>query len=162
MAVVKGTVLYSHLTQPSKEENGFKAKYSIDLIVDNETKKELIAAGASPKVNKKTGQEYFNFWSNGKNKQGDFNPPIKIVDAKKQTTNAEPGSGSVVKVQYSVVEWTFANKKGIMLALGAVQIISLQERGIGEFDEEDGYVAGGSSNSAPAVDASDFDDDIPF
>ena len=159
MAIAKGKVLYSHLLEPSKEENGFKAKYSVDLVVDEATKKELLAAGGQPKVNKKTGQEYFNFWSNGKNKNGQLYPPIKIVDAKKQSISVEPGSGSVVKVQYNPVEWTFAGKKGIMLALGAVQVITLQERGVGEFEEEDGYVAGGGS---PALDASDFDDDIPF
>lgn len=160
MSIAKGKVLYSHLQEPSKEENGFKAKYSIDLIVDEATRKELIAAGSQPKVNKKTGQEYFNFWSNGKNKNGQFNPPIKVVDAKKQPIAAEPGSGSTVKVQYSAVEWTFAGKKGLMLALGAVQVLDLQERGVGEFDEEEGYSV---SSAGKQQAASEFDDDdIPF
>jgi hypothetical protein len=162
MAVVKGTVLYSHLQEASKEENGFKSKYSIDLVVDAATKAKLLEEGGSLKINKKTGQEYFNFWSNGKNKEGKINPPIKVVDAKKQSISAEPGQGSVVKVQYSVVEWNFAGKKGTMLALGAVQVLNLQERGVGEFDEEEGYTASGSSSNS-SVDASDFDDDdIPF
>lgn len=161
MAVVKGKVLYSHLQEPSKEENGFKAKYSVDLIVDSATKDRLLKEGGTLKVNKKTGQEYFNFWSNAKNKEGRLNPPIKVVDAKKHSISAEPGSGSIINVQYNPVEWNFAGKKGIMLALGAVQVIDLQERGVGEFDEVDGYTVS-SSAASEFDDLDDFNSDVPF
>lgn len=152
MSVVKGKCKWSKLLTPSKEEGPFKSKYSIDLFVDAETREKLVSEGLEPKVTKDTKEEFFQFWTHGKKKDGTANPPIRVIDPLKNKLDEEPGNGSLVKVQYQPIEWEFLKKKGIMGALQGVQVLKLISRNKDEFEEED----------VPSEVAENFDDDIPF
>lgn len=150
MAIVAGRAKWCRLLTPSKEEGPFKSKYSIDLFVSPEDAKKLKAEGLETKVEKETNEEFFRFWTSGKRKDGTLNPPVRLIDSKKNAITEEPGNGSLVKVQYQATEWEFLKKKGMFGALQGVMVTKLISRSAAdEFEAEDEV-------------SSEFEDDIAF
>lgn len=155
--IARGKCKWAKLQEPSVAEGGFKSKYSIDLYVDEKTKAKLLEAKIPLKTEKKNGEEFFRFWSSGYNKQDKKNPPIKVVDSKKQRILDEIGNGSDVKVQFQPFEYNNM-QKGVMGALEQVMVMKLIPRVADEFEvEEEGYVTKASSDVSE-----EFEDDIPF
>lgn len=157
--IARGKCKWAKLQEPSEAENGFKSKYSIDLFVDDKEKAKLLDAKIPMKTEKKSGEEFFRFWSSGDNKQGKRNKPIKVVDSKKKPILDEIGNGSVVLVQYKPFEYNNM-QKGVMGALEQVMVMKLIPQIEDEFTEEDGgYVA---ETTIPAEVSEEFEDDIAF
>lgn len=164
--------MYPHLRKPELYEGkdqGFTIKVMFDA---EETEKfkafllgELEKAKSMPEFKGKSfanpnmglsetkaGDEVFKFktYSTYTNKQGEtFKKTVPIYDSKGKPLpeNVEVGSGSIVRVAYTVNPyWNNKNMKGIKLYLEAVQVIELKEYGqqdAGAFGfgiEEDGYV----------------------
>lgn len=150
MSVVTGKCKWARLMEPSKEDGTFKPKYSIDLYeLSDEHRKQLLEEGIEPKTDK-NGEEFFRFWTSGKRKDGTLNPPVRIVDMKKQRMDEEPGNGSVVNIQYTPTDWTFLKKKGVFGALQAVQVKRLVSKIADEFGAEE------------PESVMEDDDDVPF
>lgn len=149
MAVVTGKCKWAKLLTPSEATKDFKSKYTINLYVDEQAKKKLIAEGLKPKVDKETKEEFFVFWTSGAKKDGTINPPVRLIDTLKQPITEEPGNGSVVSVQYIPVEYSTLGNKGFFGALQGVQVKTMISRMADEFEVEDDV-------------ANEFDDDRPF
>ena len=146
---MQGKCKYAKLLVPSKEEGGFKSKYSIEMYVSDADMQFAKDEGIDTKEDKE-GVEFIRFWTNGKRKDGTANPPVRIVDLNKKVLEDDPGNGSVVNVQYTPVPWKFGQRTGIFGALGAVQVVKLipkladefayeeaDPEAMGEFEEED-------------------------
>lgn len=169
----KGVAMYPHLRKPETYE-GQEIGLTIKLMLEaEETEKfkaflmgEVEKAKSMPEYKGKSfanpniglgetkdGDEYFKFKTKSTftNKQGEtFKKTVPIYDSKGKPLpdNVEVGSGSIVRVAYSVNPyWKNKTMKGVTLYLEAVQVIELKEYGQQDagafgFDiEEDGYVA---------------------
>lgn len=165
--------MYPHLRKPEFYE-GKEIGLTIKLMLDaEETEKfkeflmgEVEKAKSLPEFKGKSftnpniglgetkdGDEYFKFKTKSTftNKQGEtFTKTVPIFDSqgKPLPNSVEIGSGSIVKVGFSVNPyWSNKNLKGVTLYLEAVQVIELKEWGqqdagaYGFAVEEGGYVA---------------------
>lgn len=148
MPIVEGIALWASVQEPNTT---FDPRYSIDLVIDDETKEILEAQGLpikkaeDVKEASKYGKWVVKFKQPAINKKtGQANPAPIVLDAKKNPFTDLIGNGSRVKVAVNISEWSFGNKKGIAGYLKGVQVLDLvpySKSPVDEFEEEDGFTA---------------------
>ena len=135
-------VKYAKLIRPGPAyDEGQPDLWSVNMYLTDKDKAMLESLGAHPK-NDKNGSDYFVAKRNIINKKGDPIKPPVIVDGKKQSFAEEVGNGSVCNIAITPFQWekgkpgTASHKKGILLYLNAVQVVSLvpMATGVDAFD----------------------------
>jgi len=146
MAVVQGKAYWASVQAPNDKFP--PPRYTLDLVVDEETAAKLRAEGL--KVEEKEGQGLtLKVKRNQFRKDGTLNRKPNVVDSAKQPFEDLIGNGSLVNVQYNAYDWAFGGKKGRSADLVGVQVLehvpfsgssdefeALAESPDGEFDDE--------------------------
>ncbi len=119
-------------------ENKFK-EWSIDVYVDDETEKRLIAEGLKSKLKDKGNGTYITFKRKELKTDGSPNQPIRIVDHHGEPwANQKIGNGSVVNVNFAINEYGKGEKSANILSLQVWDLVKYEG---GEFpvkeDSED-------------------------
>ncbi len=147
-------VKYAKLIRPGQAyDEGQPDLWSVNMYLTDKAKAMLESLGAHPKKDK-NGSDYFIAKRNIINKKGDSIKPPVLVDGKKQPFTEEVGNGSICNIAITPFQWekgkpgTGSYKKGILLYLNAVQVVSLvpMATGVDAFDLiEEPEAAGGKA-----------------
>ena len=135
MPTVEGKAYWASITRPNTT---FDPVYQIDVAVDDITAKDFASRGVTVKEDERG--KVLKFKRKVERQDGTANPMPRLVDAKKNPIDVLVGNGSMGKVLYKEIEWTFAGKSGRSLDLQAVQVLDLIPYGE-DFDIAEGYVA---------------------
>lgn len=111
---------------PPGYDNG-PAQWTLDVVLDEEGKKQFLASGADKfyvKVDKNTGEEYVKFTRNAIRKDGTEAKPIQVVgpDGKDWDQTKLIGNDSIVNVRFSLNEVTSQGKKRRKPSIIALQV----------------------------------------
>jgi len=106
-------------------------EWSIDVYIDADTEKKLIAEGLKPKIKDKGDGSYISFKRRELKLDGTPNQPIRVVDHHGNAwDNRRIGNGSVVNVNFAINEYGKGEKSANILSL---QVWDLVEYSGGEF-----------------------------
>lgn len=141
--VVKNVrVKYAKLIRPGQAfDEGQPDLWSVNMYVNAEGRAQLIAAGASPKLDKDNA-EFFVTKRNVTNKSKEAVKPPVLVDGRKQPFADEVGNGSICNIALTPFPWekgregTPSYKSGVLLYLNAVQVVDhvAMSNGVDAFD----------------------------
>jgi hypothetical protein len=146
-------------------------EWKMDLVISDETAKEMKQYGISDRVKIKDGyvdgQKYLSFKQPEYRKGGDGTPvrnqPIKVVDIKGETWPDDKliGNGSDVDVKFRVVDYGKGKKPGVYIS--SVRVLKLvsytKKEDFPEITEDDPFYVG-VDNTENALDG--LNDEIPF
>ncbi len=121
--IYEGVAYWASITTPNTR---FEPKYTIDLVVDNDTAQKLKTEGFSVKFDKEEGPTItMKRLVNGPN--GMVRKAPKLLDKNKNELDCQVGNGSKVRVQFN--EYEGENKYGPYagLDLQAIQVLDLVE-----------------------------------
>ena len=131
--VYEGTAMWANITTPNTR---FEPKYSIDLVVDNDTAQSLKQEGFNVKFDKEEGPT-ITIKRNVSGPNGMVRKAPKLLDKNKNEMDCLVGNGSKVKVQARPWEMSRNGKDFKGLELQAVQVIDLVQYSSGDGDEFD-------------------------
>lgn len=144
--VVKNVrVRYAKLIRPDRAfDESHPDLWSVNMYVNAEGRAQLIAAGATPKMDKDNA-EYFISKRNVTNKEREAVKPPLLVDGKKQPFDQEVGNGSICNIALTPFPWEKGRagspgyKSGVLLYLKAVQVVEhvAMSNGVDAFDVVD-------------------------
>lgn len=158
---VDGIAYYASILRPNKATGA----YGLDLVVDEDTSKQLQALGLMPAKKQdgtlvshgESGGDVFRF--KRKTHKADGTPleqTPQLVDSKGNAMKELVGNGSKVRIYGNVFEYNFKGKKGVSGGLNAMQVIDLVQ--YSTFDTiEGGFTAVDSTDSITSVDVDDED-----
>lgn len=132
MSIVQGKAFWASVQSPN--EKFPPPKYTIDLVVDEETAEKLRAEGLNV-VNREGQGLTLKAKRNQFRKDGTLNTKPNIVDANKEKFEDLVGNGSIINLQYNAYDWEFAGKTGRSADLVGVQILELVPYGGDEFEQ---------------------------
>ena len=121
-------------------------EWTIDLEIDKDTAKEMKGYGIADRVKTKIdyldGAPYMRFKQSEATRAGKLNDPPKIVDIlnKPWDQTVRIGNGSVLDVQFSVVDYGPGKKSGVYLRnVRVLDLVPYEEKGFATIDENDPY-----------------------
>ena len=132
--VYEGTAYWASVTTPNTR---FEPKYTIDLVVDEDTAEQLRTSGLTIKDKEEGPTVTMKRNVNGPN--GMVRRAPRLIDRNKEELDCLVGNGSKVRVQYKEWEVNRYGKNFKGLDLMAVQVLDLVSyNGAGdEFDVEE-------------------------
>ena len=134
--VYEGTAYWASITTPNTR---FEPKYSIDLVVDNDTAQTLKKEGFNVKFDKEEGPT-ITIKRNVNGPNGMVRKAPKLLDRNKNEMDCLVGNGSKVKGQARPWEMPRTGQDFTGLELQAVQVIDLVQYSSGDGDEFDAVV----------------------
>ena len=134
--VYECTAMWANITTPNTR---FEPKYSIDLVVDNDTAQSLKKEGFNVKFDKEEGPT-ITIKRNVNGPNGMIRKAPKLLDGSKNEMDCLVGNVSKVKVQARPWEMTRNGQDFKGLELQAVQVIDLVQYSSGDGDEFDAVV----------------------
>lgn len=155
---VTGTAFYAKVQSPDKQYNMF----AVDLVVDEKTSDKLKELGAKPATSDgllkrhegHPDSDVYKFKRRVVTKDGTHLSPPEVVDSKGRPTKKLVGNGSKVKLNVTLMPYTYNSKKGVSLYLNGLQVLDLVEYNTGPmFKEEAGTFVDDNLGAA-------FDEDI--
>lgn len=155
--IVEGIAMWAAIQAPNTT---YTPEYSIDLVVDDKTSKELAKLGLNGKK-KEEGMTYKFKRPLINKKSGENNPKPVVRDAANEDFTGLVGNGSKVKVQFSTYEWSNKFGHGVSADLQGVQVLELVsfKPGDGDEFEEEGEP---QQPKKPATEPEmEFDDELP-
>jgi len=163
--IISGKAYWASLIQPNTT---FEPCWSIDVSLDQENKKKVMADGLQIKNKNDDRGDFITIKRKVTKRDGSTRNAPEIIDAAKNPWDASLiGNGSVVNVKYQPYEYTVRGKKGVSADLIKVQVVSLVPYGGGKddgFDAVDGGYTVPPAHMAAAANGSEHvkGDDIPF
>jgi hypothetical protein len=162
--IVEGVVFYANVLKPNPRTE----KYSVDLVVDDETATKLEGLGLKSAIRRdgsavKHGElsgKVFRITQKTMTSDGRAMTPPLVVDSQNNPVTEIIGNGSKIRVKANVYEWAFQGKKGVAAGLSAVQVVDLiPYTGGTAFEKvEDGFVTSGTIETQNE----DFDTSDPY
>ena len=131
--VYEGTAMWASITTPNTR---FEPKYSIDLVVDNDTAHSLKKEGFNVKFDKEEGPT-ITIKRNVNGPNGMIRKAPKLLDGSKNEMDCLVGNGSKVRVQARSWEMNRNGQQFKGLELQAVQVLELVQYSSGDGDEFD-------------------------
>lgn len=146
MAVIRGKVQWASVLEDFPNTH-FEPKWSIDVILDAESKKLVESLGLGDKIKQnKDGDDAISIGRKCETSKGTKRPAPKVI-GKNGVAFTEPiGNGSVCRVQFRADEWEYGKKSGIRADLQGVLV------------EEHVPYAGGDGSELKEF----IDEDAPF
>ena len=123
--LLSGKAMWASITSPGITKFP-PPKYSLDLVLDDETADRLKTEGFNVRDNKEYSP-FITIKREVNRKDGSANAVPKLVDADKNPLDCKVGNGSDVTVQCRPYDWTFGDRSGRNLDLQAVQVNNLIE-----------------------------------
>ena len=135
-----------------KSVNKKSGKYSVDLVVDDKTSKQLVVLGLVPAQDKKGvdkayeehSGKVFKFHREPISSKGNNVGPPGVVDSQGNNVDCLVGNGSKVNVAFFVAKYLYEGEPGCFGYLNGIQVLDLvpYEFEGSSFDAiEGGYVA---------------------
>lgn len=134
--VYEGTAMWANITTPNTR---FEPKYSIDLVVDNDTAQSLKKEGYNVKFDKEEGPT-ITIKRNVNGPNGMIRKAPSLMDKDKNQLDCLVGNGSKVRVQARPWEINRNGQQYKGLELQAVQVLNLVQYSSGDGDEFDTIV----------------------
>lgn len=146
----QGVALWAYLDKPAPAQDGMKERFKISLFFEpsdagfQRLEKILDAAhkkwGATEASCIKQADEYCIEYAKENGIEGislgqpyiSFNTkegPVPVVGADGKETSQSVWSGDIARVQFNVVGWTFARRKGVSCYLAGVQLLKSNHDG---------------------------------
>jgi len=137
MTLVVGKAKWAAVITPNTK---FEPVYTVNLVVDDETRDLLIALNLTP-IKGETNE--FRFKRTAVYKDGSAAAKPNCVDATNMPFTGMIGNGSEVVVDFEAKVWTYAGKTGTKALLGGVQVLDLIPYGTPEnnFGTHEGFTA---------------------
>lgn len=135
--LIQGKAKWAKITgEPSwGYENKFK-EWSIDVYVDAETEKKLVAEGLKEKLKDKGNGKYITFKRKELKVDGSPNQPIRVVDHRGEAWgNEKIGNGSTVNVNFALNEYKPGQVNANILSLQVWDLVKFEG---GEFATREG------------------------
>jgi hypothetical protein len=129
--IYEGVAYWASITTPNTR---FEPKYTIDLVVDNDTAQQLKTEGFSVKFDKEEGPT-ITMKRNVNGPNGMVRKAPKLLDKNKNELDCKVGNGSKVRVQAKPWEINRNGQAFKGLELQAVQVLDLVSFSGGDGDE---------------------------
>lgn len=129
--IYEGVAYWASITTPNTR---FEPKYTIDLVVDNDTAQQLKTEGFSVKFDKEEGPT-ITMKRNVNGPNGMVRKAPKLLDKNKNELDCQVGNGSKVRVQAKPWEINRNGQAFKGLELQAVQVLDLVSFSGGDGDE---------------------------
>lgn len=171
MPMIRGTASWAKIVgAPAKAYDPGKFEWSVDVSVDEATRKDLIKQGIGDKVRNKGDDrgDFLTFKRPSTRKDGTPSKPIEIVDheGKPWPDGVKIGNGSILNVKYVINETEYGGRKFKKPGILKVQVWEhVPYEGRDGDDEEFPVKAeakGGRKSKATSANDETFDDEIPF
>ena len=133
MAIISGPCKWAHVQQP---DTTFEPRWCIDIVLTEDQKKNLEAAGLKTKKNK-DGELILTLKRKVTSKEGKAFDAPEVVDAEGLPFTKLIGNGSTVKVKFSTYDWeAFGNagKSGWLEKVIVLEHVAYEEEDETDFD----------------------------
>jgi hypothetical protein len=142
MALLQGKAFWAKVVgEPKPGYDKSKREWSIDVAIDDTTRKALAKEGLGSYIKNKGDErgDFVSFKRKELKSDGTKAKPIRIVDHNGQDWPAKKliGNGSTVNVKYLINEYEYNGKKGKKPGILAIQVWDLVEYEGKDGDQED-------------------------